>query len=168
MSWRFCVTHGKPDSWFYPSDLFYVILKFFHWLVVYRVSRVCDLQYGAHDLCTYQCQAGGGRGGGEGGGIEWGFDRLLWPGGRAFELTCCPGGRDISIFPNIWPQIISWGEEFQLYLTSHFCPAVGNFTEIFWKMSNPRHLRKYMYTQVFNLRLLATPFGQGLRNDKKL
>ena len=33
-----------------------------------------------------------------------------------------------------------WGEgggEFQLYLTSHFCPGVGNLTAIFWKMSNP-------------------------------
>ena len=26
------------------------------------------------------------------------FDRSLWPGGRAFELCCCPGGRDIWIF----------------------------------------------------------------------
>ena len=34
---------------------------------------------------------------GEGGrrGIGWGFDRSLWPGGRAFELSCCPRGRDI-------------------------------------------------------------------------
>ena len=23
------------------------------------------------------------------------FDRSLWPGGRVFELSCCPGGRDI-------------------------------------------------------------------------
>ena len=26
------------------------------------------------------------------------FDRSLWPGGRAFEFSCCPGGRDIWIF----------------------------------------------------------------------
>ena len=37
---------------------------------------------------------------GEGGrqGIGRGFDRSLWPGGRAFELSCCPGSRDIRIF----------------------------------------------------------------------
>ena len=23
------------------------------------------------------------------------FDRSLWPRGRVFELSCCPGGRDI-------------------------------------------------------------------------
>ena len=35
-------------------------------------------------LCTYLCQA-----------IGWGFDRSLWLGGRAFELSCSPGSRDI-------------------------------------------------------------------------
>ena len=42
------------------------------------------------NVMHYQSQAGGG-----GGGIGQGFDQSLWPGGRAFELTCCPGGRDI-------------------------------------------------------------------------
>ena len=37
------------------------------------------------------------RGGGRQ-GIGWDFDRSLWPGGRAFEFSCCPGGRDIWIF----------------------------------------------------------------------
>ena len=41
-------------------------------------------------LCTYQCQAGWG-GGGERQDIGQGFDRSIWPGGRAFELCCCPG-----------------------------------------------------------------------------
>ena len=41
-------------------------------------------------LCTYQCQAGGRMR-----GIGRGFDRSLWPGGKAFELSCCPRGRDI-------------------------------------------------------------------------
>ena len=27
-----------------------------------------------------------------------GFDQSLWPGVRAFELSCCPGDRDILIF----------------------------------------------------------------------
>ena len=31
-------------------------------------------------------------------GIGRDFDRSLWPGGRAFELSCCTGGRDIGIF----------------------------------------------------------------------
>ena len=31
-------------------------------------------------------------------GIGRNFDRSLWPGGRAFELSCCPGGKDIWIF----------------------------------------------------------------------
>ena len=38
-------------------------------------------------------------GGGEGRqGIGRDFDRSLWPGGRAFEFSCCPRGRDIWIF----------------------------------------------------------------------
>ena len=36
-----------------------------------------------------------GEGGGRRRGIGRDFDRSLWPGGRAFELSCCPGGRDI-------------------------------------------------------------------------
>ena len=39
-------------------------------------------------LCTYQCQAGQG---GLVAGHRAGFHRSLWPGGRAFELSCCPG-----------------------------------------------------------------------------
>ena len=38
-----------------------------------------------------------GRGGGRQ-GIGRDFDRSLWPGGRAFEFSCCPRGRDIWIF----------------------------------------------------------------------
>ena len=45
----------------------------------------------ANVLCTYQCQGSGG----EGGGIGQVFDRSLWPGGRAFEFSCCRGSRDI-------------------------------------------------------------------------
>ena len=29
-------------------------------------------------------------------GIGRGFGRSLWPGDRAFQLSCCPGGRDIE------------------------------------------------------------------------
>ena len=31
-------------------------------------------------------------------GIRRDFDWSLWPGGGAFELSCCPGGRDFWIF----------------------------------------------------------------------
>ena len=34
----------------------------------------------------------GGGGGRQGKGRD--FDRSLWPGGRAFEFSCCPRGRD--------------------------------------------------------------------------
>ena len=76
-------------------------------------------------LCTYLCQA-----------IGWGFDRSLWLGGRAFELSCSPGSRDIWIFVRardhksflqvgnfsyIWRHIFAWG--------------YGNLTAIFRKMS---------------------------------
>ena len=47
-------------------------------------------------LCTYQCEVGGGEGvGGVRRGLGRDFDRLLWLGVRAFELSCCPWGRDI-------------------------------------------------------------------------
>ena len=38
------------------------------------------------------------RQGGDRRGIGRDFDRSLWPRGRAFEFSCCPGGRDIWIF----------------------------------------------------------------------
>ena len=72
-------------------------------------------------------------------GIGWDFDRLLWPGGRGFELSCCPGGRDIFEFllvPVTTNHFPGWG--IQLYLTSHFCLGVGNLTAIFGKMSKSR------------------------------
>ena len=72
--------------------------------------------------------------------MGWDFDRSLWPGGRAFELSCCPGGRDISIFVHARDHKSFPGREFQLYLTSHFCPGVGNLTAIFWKMSKSRSM----------------------------
>ena len=35
-------------------------------------------------------------------GIGRDFDRSLWPEGRAFEFSCCPGGRDVWIFAIVW------------------------------------------------------------------
>ena len=46
------------------------------------------------------------------------------PGVGIFELLFVP------VTTNHFP-----GGEFQLYLTSHFCPGVGNLAAIFWKMS---------------------------------
>ena len=37
----------------------------------------------------------GGGGGRRRRAIGRGFDRLLWLGGRALQLSCCPKGRDI-------------------------------------------------------------------------
>ena len=57
-------------------------------------------------------------------GIGRGFDRSPWPGGRALELSCSPGSRDIWIFVRarnhksfpgvgnfiyIWPHIFARG-----------------------------------------------------------
>ena len=76
---------------------------------------------------------------GEGGrwGIGEGFDRSLWPGGRALELSCCPGGRDISYFfvhvtTNHFP-----GSGISIIFDLTFLPGIGNFTAIFLKMSHP-------------------------------
>ena len=78
-------------------------------------------------LCTYQCQAAGGGGGG---GTQSGIliDRF-GPGVGIFEFLFVP------VTTNHFP---GWG--IQLYLTSHFCPGVGNLTAIFWKMSKSRPL----------------------------
>ena len=45
------------------------------------------------DYVPINVKPAGGRGGRRGIGRD--FDRSLWPGGRAFELSCRPGGRDI-------------------------------------------------------------------------
>ena len=55
-------------------------------------------------------------GGGGRRGIGQGFDRSLWPGRRAFELSCCPRGRDIEVF-------------FHAHYHKSF-PRVGNFSYI--------------------------------------
>ena len=56
-----------------------------------------SLSFDIEMLCNYQCQADG-----EGRGGRGDFDRSLWPWGRAFELSCCPGGKDINYF-------LGWG-----------------------------------------------------------
>ena len=76
---------------------------------------------------TYQCQAGGG-----------GAKGRIWPGGSAFELSCCPG---VGIFeflflPVTTNHFLGWGISVIFDLT--FLPGVGNFTAIFWKMSKSR------------------------------
>ena len=63
------------------------------------------------------------------------FDQLLWPGGRAFELSCCLG---VGIFeflflPVTTNHFLGWGISVIFDLT--FLPRVGNLTAIFGKNS---------------------------------
>ena len=46
-------------------------------------------------------------------------------------------GVGIGMFVPVTTNHFSGGE-FQLYLTSHFCPGVGNLAAILWKMSKSR------------------------------
>ena len=58
--------------------------------------NICPFRYGL-GLCIVHlsmlCRRGWGRQ-----GMEWGFDCLCWPWGRAFDWSCSPRGGDISIF----------------------------------------------------------------------
>ena len=76
----------------------------------------------------------GGGGGGEGGDLLDHFG----PGVGHLNYLAVPGVGIFEFFSCLWPQIISRAGEFQLYLTSHFCPGVGNFTAVFGKMSKYR------------------------------
>ena len=60
---------------------------------------------------------GGGGGGKRGIGRD--FDRSHWPGGRAFGLSCCPGGEDILIFVRARDDksFLGWGISVLFYLT---------------------------------------------------
>ena len=67
---------------------------------VFYISLLFSIVFYHSDHCVLsQCNApinvksAGGRQ-----GIGRGFDRSLWPGGSAFELSCCPRSRDIWIF----------------------------------------------------------------------
>ena len=69
------------------------------------------------------------RGGGGEAGHRTGLGHLNYlavPGGGIFEFLFVP------VTTNHFP-----GGEFQLYLTSHFCPGVGNLTSIFGKCQDP-------------------------------
>ena len=63
-------------------------------------------------------------------GIGQGFDQLLQPGGRAFELF------EFLFVPMSTNHFPGWGISVIFELT--FFPEVENFTAIFRKMSNPR------------------------------
>ena len=58
-------------------------------------------------------------------GIGQDFDRSLWPGARAFELSCCPG---VGIFGFLFVPVTT--NISRAVLTSHFCLGVGNLTAI--------------------------------------
>ena len=60
------------------------------------------------------------------------------PGVGHLNYLAVPG---VGIFEFLFVPVTTYhfpGGEFQLYLTSHFCPGVGNLTAIFWKMSKSR------------------------------
>ena len=66
-----------------------------------------------------------------GGGIGRDFDRSLWPGVGHLNYLAVP---EVGIFEFLFVPVTRNhfpGGEFQLYLTSHFCPGVGNLTAIF-------------------------------------
>ena len=54
---------------------------------------VARSKFGFLKCCSCKAYIAGSLEGGRW-GIGQGFDRLLWPGRRAFELSCCSGGRD--------------------------------------------------------------------------
>ena len=90
-------------------------------------------------LCTYQCQGLGFRNRNRITLFRHGV--LIWSialaQGRAFELSCCPGVRDIWIFfvPVTANHFPGWGISVIFDLT--FLPGVGNFTAGFWKCQIP-------------------------------
>ena len=66
-------------------------------------------------------------------GIGRGFDRSLWPRGRAFELSCCPGSRDIWIFVRArdHKSVLGWGISLIFDLT--FLPGGREFDSNLWE-----------------------------------
>ena len=73
-------------------------------------------------------------------GIGQGFDRSLWPGDRAYELSCCPGGRDIYLIfvcaHDTTNHFLGWGNSVIFDLT--FLRKSRKFyRNFFLKMSNP-------------------------------
>ena len=92
-------------------------------------------------LCTYQCQAGRGEAGHRAGVWSVALAR-----GRDFWMRCK------HLTTN---HFLGWG--FQLYLTSHFCPGVGNLTAIFWKTSNPRPMPRLSPRRLDIDRCIARP-----------
>ena len=67
--------------------------------IVNIVSFFFSFQCGEKDdtvvLSLMRLSMSSRRGGRGGRGIGRDFDRSFWPGGRVFELSCRPGGRDI-------------------------------------------------------------------------
>ena len=67
-------------------------------------------------------------------GIGRDFGRSLWPGGRAFEFSCCPGGTLIFVRSRDHKSFLGVGNLVIFDLT--FLPGGREFdSNLFWKMS---------------------------------
>ena len=134
--WFFCQLSYSCRVWYETiSQHFGMFTTSVHLTFSKIQVSICEkmfCRFFTFQLCTYQCQA---RGGGGRQGIGRDFDRSLWPGGRAFEFSCCPGRRDIWIFvcARDHKSFLRVGNLVIFDLT--FLPEVGNLTAIFWKMS---------------------------------
>ena len=111
------------------------IYQYIKWKISFLQSQKQRSLFDANAPIIVKPGDGEGGGGREWRGIGQGFDGSLWPGVRAFELSCCPGDTDIWIFVRACDHFPGVGK---LYLTAHFCLGVRNFTAIFWKRSNSR------------------------------
>ena len=93
-------------------------------------------------------------------GIGRDFDLSLWPGVGHLNYLAVPGVGtfEFLFLPVFLPVITNHfpGGEFQLYLTSHFCPGVGNLTAIFGKCQNPALCITKMVS--VGLKVLAVPY----------
>ena len=85
------------------------------------------------------------------------IDRL-GPGVGHWNYLAVPGA---GIFEFLFVRVttndfLGWGISIQLYLTSHFCPGVGNLTAILGKMSKSRPMTGDENKGMINL-LLVSP-----------
>ena len=98
---------------------------------------------------------------GEGGAQGGILINCFGPGVGHLNYLAVPG---VGIFEFLFVPVTTnhfTGGEFQLYLTPHFCPGVGNLTAIFWKMSKSRPMPQciindivqYMYFNLIKTRV---------------
>ena len=90
-----------------------------------------------HRLIHLSMSSRWGRGGGRR-GIGRDFDQSLWPGGRAFEFSCCSRGRDIWIFARAHDHKSFLGVGNLVIFDLTFLPGIeGIWQQSFGKCQNP-------------------------------